>query len=142
MEGILRKPIFLWYQMPCKNHVAAAGASGSGGVAAAWYFLFFVYMACITKIGLSPPCPTPIPSLVFEHVLLDLVMAYQMAYKQMVGLGVKTHSGTRLGDVNSFADRFYTYARGFQHVDFTHATMLDFEIHPTNCIDHFGTIPD
>jgi len=44
------------------------------------------------------------------NVLLDLVMAYQMAYKQMVGLGVKTHSGTRLGDVDTFADRFDTYA--------------------------------
>jgi len=44
------------------------------------------------------------------NVLLDLVMAYTMAYKTMVGLGVRTHSGESLGEVDTFADRFDTYA--------------------------------
>lgn len=44
------------------------------------------------------------------NVLLDIVMAYTQAYKQMVGLGVRTADGTKLGDLESFAGRFDTYA--------------------------------
>jgi len=44
------------------------------------------------------------------NVVLDLVMAYQMAWRQMVGLGVKTHEGERLGEVDEFVPRFETYA--------------------------------
>jgi hypothetical protein len=44
------------------------------------------------------------------NVVLDLVMGYKTAYYQMVGMGVKTHTGERLGDVDTFADRFDAYA--------------------------------
>merc|ERR1719498_259659 len=33
-----------------------------------------------------------------------------MAYKQMVGLGMKTHAGTKLSEVDTFAEIFGTYA--------------------------------
>jgi hypothetical protein len=44
------------------------------------------------------------------NVLLDLGMSYQMAYKQMVGMGMRTHDGEHLSDVHSFSARFETYA--------------------------------
>jgi len=44
------------------------------------------------------------------NVLLDLVAAYTMAYKQMVGMGMKTHDGEPLGEVDTFAKIFGTYA--------------------------------
>lgn len=44
------------------------------------------------------------------NVLLDLLMAYTMAYRTMVGLGVRTHDGRHLQDVDSFTDRFESYA--------------------------------
>lgn len=44
------------------------------------------------------------------NVLLDLVMAYKMAYKQMVGLDLKTHTGQHLSEVDNFVGRFETYA--------------------------------
>jgi len=44
------------------------------------------------------------------NVVLDLVMAYHMAWRQMVGLGVKTNEGERLGEVDEFVPRLETYA--------------------------------
>jgi hypothetical protein len=44
------------------------------------------------------------------NVLVDLGMAYHMAYRMMVGLHYRTHDGTPLGDVKSFMPRFETYA--------------------------------
>jgi len=44
------------------------------------------------------------------NVVLDLVMAYKMAYKQMVGMGTKTHTGVPLSEVDTFAGRFESYA--------------------------------
>jgi len=44
------------------------------------------------------------------NVLLDLTMAYQMAYSRQVGMGMKTHDGRSLSDVDHFVDRFGTYA--------------------------------
>lgn len=44
------------------------------------------------------------------NVCLDLYLAYYIAYKQMVGLGMKTYYGTPLRDVKTFPERFETYA--------------------------------
>jgi len=44
------------------------------------------------------------------NVVLDLVMGYKTAYAQMVGVGVKTHNGEPLNEVDSLADRFDSYA--------------------------------
>lgn len=44
------------------------------------------------------------------NVLLDLVMAYKEVYLRMVGMGVQTHDGVPLAEVDSFVGRFDTYA--------------------------------
>lgn len=44
------------------------------------------------------------------NVLCDMVMTYQLAFKQQVGMGVKTHDGIPLHEVPSVQDRFETYA--------------------------------
>jgi hypothetical protein len=44
------------------------------------------------------------------NVLLDLTCSYLMAYKTMVGMGMKTHNGEPLSEVQSFSRRFETYA--------------------------------
>lgn len=44
------------------------------------------------------------------NVVLDLYIAYRVAYRMMVGVGMKTYYGTPLEDVDSFAERFETYA--------------------------------
>jgi hypothetical protein len=44
------------------------------------------------------------------NVVLDLYIAYRVAYRMMVGVGMKTYYGTPLEEVDTFIERFETYA--------------------------------
>jgi len=44
------------------------------------------------------------------NVLLDMVVTYYMAYWMMVGVDMRTYHGTPLAEVDTFTERFETYA--------------------------------